>query len=296
MTVTEERAINPEAVRTVPIRDNYGDLRSLGRSIVTDGMRRPVVLWRDGTLISGGRRHRAHLLLAQKYIPAVFVDSVEDAAKCLLGDNEDGGQALPLKMTEVCRIWELLRRLDAPAAALRADEARRRGVELRRQTQSGKRKPGRSVAATEDFVLSTVAPPFGMSYTTAKRLWTIYAAATGITNVPDEKSEQARKAMAAIDAGESSIWANYQRLIDGRSVPTTPRPAEAVEPVSAARQLAAWSRSLPQMEGLVAGLTELGSPNAALTWEQIGPVYDRLAAIRRDLEKMIKKMRESNQS
>jgi hypothetical protein len=50
------------------------------------------------------------------------------------------------------------------------------------------------------------------------------------------------------------------------------------------------------MEGLVAGLVELGPPNAELTWEQVGPVHARLSAIRRDLEKMIKQMKELNQS
>jgi hypothetical protein len=299
VTVTLERTVEIEAVRTVKIRASHGSLRPLADSLSFLGLRRPVVLWKDGTLISGGRRHRAHLLLGAPTILAVFVDTIEDAAKCLLGDNEDDRQSLPMKPSEVCRLWELLRRLDAPAAAVRADEARRRGVELRRQTFDGKRQPGRTANPPADHVMSVAGPPFGMSATTAKRLWTIYTHAAGLAALStDEKREGAAQALENLDNGVGSIWDNYQRLISGRPVATAVnrRPAEPEPSAPAARQTAAWSKSLPQMEGLVAGLVELGPPNADLTWDQVGPVRTRLMAVRRDLEKIIKKMQETSQS
>lgn len=298
MTVTNERTIEVESVRTFGLRHNYGSLRTLADDLRSDGLRRPVTLWKDGTLISGSRRHRAHLLLGARHTRAVFVDTIEDAAKCLLADYRDDFLSLPMKPSEMARLWEVLRRLDAPAAAVRADEARRRGVELRRQVMDGRREPGRTRKPNEDYVLSLVAPAFGMSESTGRRLWAIHAHAFGLVNTTDEKSEQARQALKDIDAGESSISANHARLLSGGAAPTPAsrlRPAE-VEPASAARQQAAWGRSLPQMEGLVAGLVELGPPNAELTWDQVEPVYTRLMAVRRDLEKMIKQMRESNKS
>lgn len=296
MSTSPERTVDVESVRVTTTRSNYGVLSALGASIRDEGMRHPITLWKDGTLVSGGRRHRAHLLLGGKHrqIQAVFVDTIEDAAKNLLRDNEDDYLALPVKWTEVCRLWEMMRRLDAPAAVKRADALRRRGVELRRMTQAGKRKPGRvNEGRYDDYVLHVLSGPFGVSETTAKRLWMIYSLACDPEN---ERREQARAALGAIDAGESSIWANYRMLTTGRIAPVSRLTAPAaVEAAPAARQRAAWDRSLPQMEGLVAGLIELGPPNAELTWEQVGPVAARLAAVRRDLEKIIKKMRENNQ-
>lgn len=290
-----ERTIRTESVRIPHLRDSYGSCMALGASIRDDGLHRPVTLWKDGTLISGGRRLFAHLLIEKPGIQAVFVDNIEDGAKRMLGDNEDDQLALPWKWSEVCRLWEMLRRLDAPAAAKRADAARRRGVELRKQTQTGKRKPGRSHNRSDDYVLGVICEPFGISAATARRIEVVYHTGYGTVDAPDEKRELAREVMRAIDES-GNVWANYQRLTGARHTVTRPRPAEVVEAAPAARQLTAWAKSLPQMEGLLAGLTELGPPNTDLTWEQVGPVHTRLMAVRRELEKMIKQMRESNQS
>jgi hypothetical protein len=294
--MTDEQSINVEAVRVAGvIRHSVGALAPLMGSIRDEGLRHPIVVWSDGALLDGVRRHRAYLILGRPTIPAVFVNTIEDAAKHLTAAIEDDYLAAPMKASEMCRLWELLRHLDAPAAAQRADAARRRGVALRRQTQAGKRRPGRQRGAPDDYVLDFARMPFGMSLTTARRLWAIYAAATG--QVEDEKRATAREALADIDAGRSSIYANYARLMGGRVAPVSqPRAVQPAEAAPAARQQAAWGKSLPQMEGLVAGLVELGPPNAELTWEQVGPVHARLAAIRRDLEKMIKQMKELNQS
>lgn len=297
MTTSPEQMVNIEAVRTPLVRQQHGKLSDLGFSIRDEGMRHPITLWKDGTIISGQRRHHACLLMGRAAVSAVFVDTIEDAAKRLLIDSEDDHLALPLKWSEVCRLWEVLRRLDAPAAAARLDAARRRGVELRRQTFKGARKSGRSRNNSEDYVLGVLAPVFGTSESTARRLWAVHALAFGITDAPDDKREQARHALTAIDAGESSISANYERLIGGRRAPVSrPRPVVVIESAAARTQQAAWDRSLPQMEGLVAGLVELGPPNAELTWSEVGPVHARLKAVRRDLEKIINKMRETDQT
>jgi hypothetical protein len=289
-----ERTIRTESVRIPRLRDSYGSCMPLATSIRDGGLRRPITLWKDGTIISGGRRLRALLLLDEPRVQAVFVDTIEDAAKRMLADNQDDDLALPWRWSEVCRLWELLRRLDAPNAAKRADAARRRGVELRRATQAGTRKPGRIRSRSEDYVLSIICEPFGISAATAYRLEAIYHTGYGTTEAPDDKRELAREIMADIDKG-ASVWPNYQRLMGVRNTVTRPRPVVAVEPAPAARQLTAWSKSLPQMEGLVAGLVELGPPNAELTWEQIAPAHTRLTAVRRELEKMIKQMKERNQ-
>lgn len=307
--MTDERTISIEAVRVPPLRESMGSLTPLGESIRREGLRHPICVWKDGTLISGGRRLRSHFLLGgsaggAKYrtIRAVFVDTLEDAAKRIQADDEDGGldmSAVPWKPSETCRLWKLLRLLDEPAALVRADIARRRGVELRRKTFAGERQPGRSQTRVEDFVLATVAPAFGMSTTTAKRLWTIYTLSLGAPGVLPEKVRQARDALLAIDAGESSISANYAALVGGTTPPAPLSVRQYAPPTPSAqpsRQLAAWEKALPQLEGLTAGLIELGPPNPELTWDQVGPVHTRLMVVRRELEKMIKQMRESNKS
>lgn len=290
-----ERIIRTEAVRIPRLRESNGSCLPLANSIRDEGLRRPITVWSDGTLVSGQRRLVAHMLLERERIPAVFVNTIEDAAKRMLGDNQDqdDGLAVAWKWSEVCRLWEVLRRLDAPAAVKRKDAATRRGVELRRKTQAGQRKPGRSHSHSEDYVLGVICEPFGISSATARRIETIYHMGYGTTNASDEKRELAREVMADVD-NNGSIWANYQRLMGHRGVVSRPRIEVPVEPVAAAKQLTAWERSLPQMEGLVAGLAELGPPNAELIWEQVGPVHTRLMAVRRELEKIIRQMRESN--
>lgn len=298
MTITVERTIATETIRVPEIRDTYGPLADLSASIRDEGLRHCLTLWKDGTLISGSRRLRAVVLLGRQQIQAVYVDTIEDAAKRLLADHDDDYLARPMTATDTCRLWAWLRRLDEPAAALRADAARRRGVELRRQTAAGQRPPGRVGSRTEDHVLTAVAGVFGFSEKTAQRLWTIYSTAYLTPTATDERRAQARAALTRIDAGESSISGEYARLTAGSRPPTAALKAAPAPVVSAdaTRQLAAWNRSLPQLEGLTSGLTELGPPNPSLAWEQVGPIHERLMVVRRDLEKIIKKMRESNQS
>lgn len=297
MTATGECLVYTEDTRIPDVRESHGNLRDLVTSIKDEGLRHPIVLWEDGTVISGGRRLAACMLLGRLRIPTVYVDTIEDAAKLLLADNEDDRLALPMTWDAVCRLWAVLRRLDAPAARRRADEHRRRGVELRRLTQSGQRAPGRARQHTEDYVLSLLGPVYGMSEATARRLWVLWSVANGLQSGPPERLVLAREAFGDVEHGETSISAAYQRLMTGRAAPAPkPRSVEQIPSADAKTQLAAWGRSLPTMEGLVSALVELGPPNAELTWEQVGPTHARLSAIRRHLEKMIKQMKETNQS
>lgn len=300
MTTSEELLIDTMAVRLPHpfIRATTGSVAALADSIRDDGLRHPITLWSDGTLISGLRRHRAHLVVANKSIRAVFVDTIEDAAKRLQIDHEDDHEAVPMKPSELCRLWELLRTLDGPDALVRNEAARRRGVELRRATKDGKRRAGRSAHRTDDYALGVLAPAFGMSEATAGRVWAIYAMATGISGVrtvTEERREIAQDAMRSLDAGQGTVWANYARVMTNRTAPvavprqTPPSPVA----VDAAKQIAAWNRSLPTLEGLVAGLVELGPPNTALTAQEIEPVHARLKVVRRNLEKIINQMRET---
>lgn len=293
MTETTMRA---EAVRIPRHRTSNGSCLALAVSIRDEGQRRPIAVWRDGTLISGERRLFAHLLMEIPRINAVFVNTIEDAAKHLMIDNQDTYLAARPNWSEVCRLWQTLRRLDEPAAVKRADANRRRGVELRRQTQSGERPPGRSHSRSDDYVLGVICEPFGVSVATAARVEAVWRAANGLTEATDAEREMAREIMAEFDSG-ASVWAGFQRFRGTRPVPVArPRPIPPAESAPAARQRAAWDRSLPQLEGLIAGLIELGPPNAELTWQEVGPVHARLSAARREMEKMIKQMKEINQS
>lgn len=288
-----ERFIRTEAVRTTNLRKNYGSLRPLADDIRTNGLRHPITVWQDGTLISGGRRLRAHMLLQRPAVQAVFVHTVEDATKALQRDNDDTHLSLPWKWSEVCRLWELLRRLDEPAARKRADDNRRKGVELRRQTLAGKRKPGRANQRGEDHIMALMAAPFGISDASARRVLAVYNMATGVVDATDEKRKLAQRVMDDIDQ-YGNIWANYQRLMGIRKAPVSPpRPtAPPREPAAARQQLDAWSRAMPQLVGLTTGLVELGPPNPELTWDQVGPVHAQLAVVRRELEKIIRQMKE----
>lgn len=291
----DEKLINIESVRIPVVRDNYGILSDLGASIADEGLRHPITVWSDGTLISGSRRLRAMLLLGGKHkrTQAVFVDTIEDAAKRLLADNADEHHARPMKPTEIINLWTVLRHLDEPAAAHRRAAARRRGIELRRQTMAGKRPPGRTRGVSESYFLTVLGEPFGMSEATAARLWMLHKIAT--TPGDEDRRAAARQALANLDSGTSSVWAEYARLTSGRApLVSKPKAEKTTGPEPASKQTAAWARALPNLEGLVAGLTELGPPNPELTWDQVGPVRARLVAARRDLEKIINKMKENN--
>lgn len=292
-----ESVIRVEAVRTPGHRKDRGNCLPLAKSIDADGLRRPIVVWRDGVLISGERRLFAHLLLKKERIQAVYVNTIEEAAKHLLGDNQDAFLSLTPKWSEVCHLWQTLRRLDEPAAIRRATEARRRGVELRRQTQRGERRPGRSNKRTDDYVLSVICEPFDISGATATRVETIWKAANGLIDTTDEKRELARELMANIDSGTESVWSGFAKYRGERPQPVArPRPIAVPPsaPVPGVKQVAAWERTLPQLEGLLVGLIEQGPPNPELTWDQVGPVHSRLRVIRRELDKIINGMKETS--
>jgi hypothetical protein len=283
-------------------RAQYDGLAKLMASIENGGLRHPVTAWTGNLVISGSRRVAAYRALVamghEQYrnISVVHVDNIEDAAKRVMEGNGDEGQSAPMKPSDLCHWWDVMRGLDAPAAARRLDEARRQGVALRRATQAGKRQPGRSHTRGRgiEYQLSILAEPFGMSEATASRLYAIHQM-TQRKSLPADRRQAAADALDILDRGESSIWRSYAALLAGRNpTPNSLRAAPASTPVPAARQVASWDRALPKLEGMVAGLVELGPPNPDLTWHEVGPVHARLAKARRDLEKIINKMRETN--
>jgi ParB family chromosome partitioning protein len=293
--MSEEVLIRCESVRMHPVRAKAGSLSALLKSIQTEGLHRPITVWSDGSLISGFRRLTAHYTLGRETIPAVFVHTIEDAAKRLLGDIQDDTCAKQMAWSEVCALWHLLRTLDAPNAAKRADEARRRGVNLRRQTQAGLRPPGRGARSSEDYALTVICEPFGISVQTARRVEVVWQTANGHTDADETLRRKAQQIMHDIDTGES-IWSGHQKLMGlAPRVRDRKKKPDLTPPAEAAKQLQAWEKSLPMLEGLIVGLVELGPPNPELTWEQVGPVHARLSAVRRTLEQKIKQMKEASQ-
>jgi len=291
-----ETIVRVEALRLRRHRTSNGSCAKLAQSIQDEGLRHPVVLWRDNTVISGERRAFAHLLYEIDRIQVVHVSTIEEAAKALLADNQDDYLAVPQTWTEVCRLWQTLRHLDEPAAARRADENRRRGVELRRQTTAGKRPAGRSKSRSDDYVLSVLCEPWGVSVATATRVEQVYRAANGLTEVSDERRALAKEVMASFDKGDP-IWPGFEHWRGERPAPVVrPKPVTPAEPAPADKQIAAWEKALPLLEGTVGGLVGLGPTHPDLTWDQIGPVRTRLSAVRRELERIIRQMKETNKS
>lgn len=294
--MTTESYIRTESVRIPRYRSSPGSCMALANSIDKDGMRHPICVWTDGTLISGERRLRATMLLKRDRINAVFVNTIEDAAKRLLADNQDEELAIPMLPSDRCRLWGRMRILDEPAAIRRIDAARRRGVELRRQTQDGARPPGRSGSNGEEYLLEVLAEPFGISAATAARIDRIYRTGHGTDfDATDEQRELARQLMKDLDAGKGSIWAFYQQLLGhspkkAAAVPKTVAPKSAAAP--GPKQLAMWDKALPTLEGLMVGLTSLGPPSPDLTPEQVMPYQARLRRIRREAEILINQMKE----
>ena len=299
----EETKIHIETVRIREIRKNIGVLDGLSKSLLDEGQRHPITLWTDGTLISGLRRLRCHYMLSGKrpdfqHINAVFVGTIEDAAKRLLLDMQDDVYQQKMTWSDTCRLWAMMRELDRPAAIQRADAARRRGVELRRKTQNGERRPGRSYSISEDYVLQVLAEPFGISAATARRAEIVFQIATGVVPADEKKKQLAVHLIGELDARRATVWPGYRQLMDlAPKKAATPAVKAEAAPLSAdaQHQVAAWERALPHLRGLVSGLAELGPPNPDLTWQQVGPVHAQLAAVRRELEKMIKKMKETSQ-
>lgn len=280
-----------ESVRDPGYRQSYGDLAPLVDDISRIGLKHPITLWSDGTLISGARRLRAHYMLGGNWqnIRTVYVDNIEDAATRLGIDNADS-DAMP--WTDTLRLWEVLRKLDGPAYIKRTDEARRRGVELRRQTQAGARPAGRTKQRSDDYFLGVICKAYGISDATAARLWLMHT----LANDPeDSRCEQAKQALKSIDAGDSSIWANYHQLSKRRTgaVPLRRQETPLLPVVPAPKQRAAWARLLPPLEGMVAGLIELGAPSPDLDRAEIDASLNRLKTVRRDIEKIINSMREN---
>lgn len=297
---SEETIISIETPRVPSVRQSYGSLAGLAESLA-EGQRHPIAVWKDGTLISGARRLRTHFLMSERdkgyrTIRAVFVDNIEDAAARLMVDVQDDHLAMPMKPSEICELWVVLRKLDEPARILRTYNARKRGAELRKQAMAGVREPGRAIRAKEDYFLSVLGKPFGYSVATAIRLWRIYTLATSLETDP-QRRKLAQEALNLLDEGTGTIAGHYVRVVAEKAIPYLPRQAaRPVESAPAPRQLAALARTVPQLQGMVDGLIGLGPINPDLTWEQIAPSYAQLRGIRRSLENLIHQMKGRAQS
>jgi hypothetical protein len=276
-----ETLVRSDNVRIPRHRESTGSCMDLAVSIRDEGLRHPITLWKDGTLISGERRLFAHILMEIPRIPVIYVHTIEDAAKRLLEDNQDEYLSTPQTWSEICRVWQTLRRLDEPAALKRYEAAQRRGVQLRKQTMRGQRVSGRSTTRSDDYVLSVMCEPYDISYATANRVEIVWKAANGFTEEPGPRRDLAKEIMAGFDNG-APVWPGYQRYMAARPSRATgamsPRGVATMRSAAVAKQRAAWDRSLPQLEGLIAGLIELGPPKPGRRSARSTPALRRPAA------------------
>lgn len=284
--------VRVDTLRQTKTRSGLGNLTQLRTSLLRDGFRHPICAWSDGTVISGERRLVAAIVAGGDAVPVEYVSTIEDAAKRLTEDNEDDYLAKPRTWSEVCALWEVLRKLDGPAAQQRRRANIQRGQELRKQAVTGQRKPGRTSTRGQDYFLSVLAPPFGISDATARRILCIYRAAkqTGPNGL-------AAELMRDVDLHKGAVWKSYQKLLghdpDAPHEPKKPKPAPLPPPPSAAaaQQLQALSNAEAHMAGMIAGIRALGPLNPALTWKELAPHHAALSEIRRGVEKLIKEMK-----
>lgn len=280
-------------IRRVPIRDddNIGDLTQLKLSIAEEGLRQPLLLWNDGTLISGGRRFLALASLPNAYYTVRFVNDLDQLGGELEKQVADDTAAQPMRLSEICRLWDVIRKLDEPAAAQRAHRRRSLASSLRRQLKDGARTAGRHPEpGGEAYFLARVVPPFGMSPATAMRLLYVHHTATGRRQASAKTAALAKQLMRQVDE-DGNVNGAYRTLMGHRPV-RMPEPAVARARVSAEKQLSALGSAAAHLSGITAGAKALGPISKELTWEQIGPVHAQFSAVRRDLEQMIKQMKE----
>lgn len=290
-----ELEVRVEAMRMRRFRSHLGDVWKLADSMMIEGQHHPVILWRDNTVISGERRVHAALMAGKDSLKVEYVSTIEEAAAALIKQNSDNAtHSKAMLWSEVASLWELLRELDKPAALRRADSNRRRGVKLRRQVQAGRREPGRGPKeGGEEYFLKVVTPPFDISAASARRILSIYRGAVSTDPEQKDRAAFAWELMADIDAN-GNIWANYQRWQGVRSLPPTAANKQpATKPAAAEKQVAAFVKAAATMSGVMDGLAALGPVHSSLTWEQVASSCAQFARVRRELEKLIKQMRET---
>lgn len=284
--------VRADTLRQTKTRSGLGSLTQLRASLLRDGFRHPICAWPDGTVISGERRLVAAIMAGADTVPVEYVSTIEDAAKRLTEDNEDDYLAKARTWSEVCELWEVLRRLDGPAAQKRRRDNIQRGQEMRRAVLAGKRKPGRASGRGQDYFLTVLAPPFGISDATARRIVCIHRAAKEMG-----PNSLAAELMRDVDLHKGAVWKSYQRLLghdpDAPHVPTKPKPAPPppLPSAAAAQQLQALSNAEAHMAGMLAGIRALGPLNPALGWEALAPHHAALSEIRRGVDKLIKEMK-----
>jgi N6-adenosine-specific RNA methylase IME4 len=86
-------------------RGDFGDLRSLARSIEEVGLLHPIVIDKTGTLIAGERRPRAIQRLGRSEIPVRVVDLVE-IVRGELAENAERKDFLPSEIDAIRRALE----------------------------------------------------------------------------------------------------------------------------------------------------------------------------------------------
>lgn len=176
-------------------RKDLGDLDSLRDSIEGVGLLNPVTLTRDSRLVAGQRRIEACRRLGWHFIPARFVDSLDDAALVLRAEMEENTERKAMLPSELASLGETLHNLEAERSRERQRQA---GRENGRGIAPDPERTSYSPGSEQNKTRSIVGSALGMSGHNYDQLRYVYRAARD-PDLPTDLRDLAVEELARID-------------------------------------------------------------------------------------------------
>lgn len=178
-------------------------------SVRAKGILVPLVIKPDGTIISGHRRWQAALALKMEYVPVQVVEykSELDEREAIIDFNRQREKTFSQKMAEAEEL-----------EAIERERARRRMLSGKSVEPSGNISLG-SKGQSRDKVAAAVGLGSGRTYDKATKVWE--AAKKG--------DETAKKVIAELDEGKTTINAAYKAVVKEAERKEKEQAAEAAE-------------------------------------------------------------------
>ena len=226
-------------------RKDFGDIEELAASIDRNGLLQPITITPEAALVCGARRLAAIKTLGWKTVSVWVRSGLSDRLGGLLAEQGDNLLHKPLTPLEAAALYRELKQILAEDAA-RRQSATRFSANHQYDNDGSRKFPtplNRRGRASEQAARMI---PNGLSYKTLDKITYLERIACDLAS-PEEFSDQARAALARIDAG-APVDPIYQRFLNQPGCPGNHQ--DALRQLAADRAVRNASTSVPKLPAL----------------------------------------------
>lgn len=262
---------------------DLGDLEPLMESIATHGLMHPIVLSRQNRLISGWRRLAATMKLGKRSIEAHFVDDAVQAFSLIDGEGINPDHFKPMVWSERVAFGLVVEDLDYQRNEVVQSNARRKAADRR-----WNREPTVAYGEKQPSTSQIIADLLGCTLGLWRVAREVYLTAHD-RQADGPTLELAKRAVEYMDQSEQPNGARAMLLGKGHRLLKDPMQVSRTASSTEVRNV--FNGAAPVLEGLVTAFRQIEELPEDLTEEEVARWLTNLSRTRKELEKLIKKLR-----